>query len=763
MNEDKRTRDGFRAVRATGVFRRGRRGAVAAAIAGRLRAGGSLGAILAGTAAGAALLALWAAPSAASVASTKHNLGSLSPAEVRTSETTEICIFCHTPHNAEPTGPLWNRQASGATYNVYASSTLAATLSPNAPQLGQPTGSSKLCLSCHDGTIAVGAVLNRPGKGQPLATPTPFAVTGPGVDASGLISTTSTSYIGTELRDDHPISFSYNLSYPSNTEIKAPITLPPEVKLDSANMVQCVSCHDPHGTPYPKFLVKTLDGGALCTACHAKRYWNTNPAVHNTSMALWNGTGQNPWKEDLGVAGFTDDTPQLQSCLACHSSHGGVAGKSLLRGTNPVTQTVDGEEWTCLNCHNGNVAAKDIDATLSHLYTHDVKGGYGLHTPSRQLAGDPAREDATNIAANRHVECSDCHNGHAAMSGNHTVGGSFGNIIAPNLLGSWGVKPSPWGAAGTVATNYNIIDFTSTLPGGNNLEGYLCLKCHSYYAYGFNPVNVPSGNADGSLVRQSDPTADFNPSNAGYHPVFAPGKNAPPATANPNWPANGLGLTNTFTYVEFPGIGTRTGFFNVRYDSTITCSDCHASSMPGDPKGPHGSNERWLLTKKEVNAGIGTQKNFCYNCHRRDVYGDEGFIGPEANFSRVPHPVDGLGLNSPFYQTGPGLGNNGNKFLNLCLTCHGGAYDSLNNVMKGIHGSNAAAGSVGGVPTGQALGLRLMNGACVESHTPATTTTGVQMTFRAVNTATDPVCSANYSSFTGNTANYNCNAADCSF
>ncbi|MCP4665925.1 MAG: cytochrome C, partial [Deltaproteobacteria bacterium] len=65
----------------------------------------------------------------------------------------QICLPCHTPHNADTSvtdGPLWNHQVTTvATYTLYTSSTFEATDS------GQPDGRSKLCLSCHDGTVAV--------------------------------------------------------------------------------------------------------------------------------------------------------------------------------------------------------------------------------------------------------------------------------------------------------------------------------------------------------------------------------------------------------------------------------------------------------------------------------------------------------------------------------------------------------------------------------------------------------------------------------
>ncbi len=686
----------------------------------------------------------------ASVAGTKHNFGSLSKADVKTTQNSEICVFCHTPHNSNPANPMWNRDASSATYNIYASQTVSAVL-------GQPTGSSKLCLSCHDGTIALGSMLNLPGKASPGGI---LAVTGPGV-TSGMLTSVSTAFIGTDLSDDHPISFDYSLSYPSNTEIRDSATLPLNVKLDSNGQVQCRSCHDPHGTAYPKMMVEPLDNGAICNTCHDLRYWSTMPSVHSTSTATWNGLGENPFHEDLGVTpDFSDDTPALQSCVACHRSHTGSSGTPLLKGTNPVTQSVDAEEWTCLNCHNGNVAVKDMEPVFNRISKHNVKATVGAHVPSRAASLDPVRESAVNLGGNRHAECADCHNSHGTMPGNHKVGDIDGNIIGPNILGSWGVKPSPWPLAGTAANTYQEVDFTTTTAGFDNLEGYLCLKCHSYYAYGFLPPNAPSGNANGSTLRQSDMTKDFNVNNMSVHPVFASGKNKPPVSANINWPINGLGLSNTFRYVEFTGGGARAGYYNVKHDSMMTCSDCHGSSVSSDPVGPHGSDNKWIL--KNNTTGIGSLQNFCYNCHRRDVYGDQGYVGIYASYSRVSHPPDGLGVASPFYAIGADTGNNSNKFSNLCLTCHGGGYDAVDNVIKGVHGSNGAAGS-----SGDPLGYRMMNGACVESYTRPSTLSGGSIGFRAVAPLTDEVCNKDFSTtpvtISTPQVNYDCNiVADCS-
>src|SRR3954451_17667369 len=91
-----------------------------------------------------------------SVISSKHNLSVSGPGDIKSATETEICIFCHTPHRGTGETPLWNHALSSATYTPYTSSTIKAAV-------GQPTGASKLCLSCHDGTVALGLVNSRSG------------------------------------------------------------------------------------------------------------------------------------------------------------------------------------------------------------------------------------------------------------------------------------------------------------------------------------------------------------------------------------------------------------------------------------------------------------------------------------------------------------------------------------------------------------------------------------------------------------------------
>ncbi len=167
------------------------------------------------------------------------------------SYTSEICNVCHTPHNASATvKPLWNHQMSGETYTLYTSSTLDASVDdPGA------TTSSSLCLSCHDGTVAIDN----------------FGGTTTGADyvTSGLL--------GTDLSNDHPVNFTYNtalsvtdpgLHDPSTQTSGLGGTI--DADLLKSNKVQCASCHNPHDDTIDNFLVKSNATSALCLTCHDK-------------------------------------------------------------------------------------------------------------------------------------------------------------------------------------------------------------------------------------------------------------------------------------------------------------------------------------------------------------------------------------------------------------------------------------------------------------------------------------------------------------
>jgi hypothetical protein len=189
---------------------------------------------------------------------TKHNLSVSGTGTVKSSSETEVCVFCHTPHRAVAATPLWNHELSSeAFYKLYESSTLHA-------KPGQPTGSTRLCLSCHDGTIALGRVVSR-------EAPIPVDNTASG----GKMPRQSRAHLGTDLSGMHPVSIKYTEDIAiADDKLKWPVVDPENrVGLDGDGMVQCTSCHDPHDASrsehYPFWRKDTFD--EVCEVCHGIR------------------------------------------------------------------------------------------------------------------------------------------------------------------------------------------------------------------------------------------------------------------------------------------------------------------------------------------------------------------------------------------------------------------------------------------------------------------------------------------------------------
>lgn len=168
----------------------------------------------------------------------------------------EICICCHTPHNANisvPEAPLWNHQLTTATFQLYSSPTFNG-----ASSITQPSGNSKLCLSCHDGTVAMENF---------------------GTINNGTHFITAGNNLGSDLRNDHPISFIFDASLSTQD----PGLWNPTTHLSGIgngtisqtmlfnNKVECASCHDVHNsTGIAGLLRKTNAASALCLTCHNK-------------------------------------------------------------------------------------------------------------------------------------------------------------------------------------------------------------------------------------------------------------------------------------------------------------------------------------------------------------------------------------------------------------------------------------------------------------------------------------------------------------
>ena len=194
-----------------------------------------------------------------SVVDTKHNLSVSGPGSIRAESETRVCVFCHTPHTAMGMGPLWNKEDPGTVYRTYYSPTLQAF--GGTESRGSINGASKLCLSCHDGTIALGSTLSAG------AIRMQGGVRG--------LPAESKDHLGFDLSGDHPVSFPVTEALIGENNSRGDVPLKSlhqmrnsgSARLDANDMVQCTSCHDAHSNPSGNFLLSP-SVGEICLSCH---------------------------------------------------------------------------------------------------------------------------------------------------------------------------------------------------------------------------------------------------------------------------------------------------------------------------------------------------------------------------------------------------------------------------------------------------------------------------------------------------------------
>lgn len=466
-----------------------------------------------------------------------HNLGPGTTAPISGSRG-DSCSYCHAPHSGLNIG-LWNQKLTTQSYTTYNSTTAKNT--GQQPALGHSTNQ---CLSCHDGTVAVGTTLvygqlmthgsmySQDVFGGNMQTSHPFSMTVPLKDSVDLVGTLASNGTTADASG--------------------------AVRLIQGN-VECISCHNPHVQAKDavslNFLVKDSSSGQLCLACH-------DPArtVNNQVNPLAD------WAVSAHAISTAKVTPQAltgsyatvgaNSCGSCHASHNAASTARLLRGLN---------EQDCIACHNGGSNVSPIPA-YANVFSEYASPKVGHPFPSSTNPHDAA--EGTLLNNNRHATCVDCHSPHGSQV--------VGVFPQPPLI-----RASQKDVIGISAT-----DGTTVLtPAVNQFEN--CLRCHGTSAgkqvlpiYGYFPVRAVAAGDPLNLISQ------FSSSATSSHPVMHARSSA---LAQPSLLANMLQLDGT---TQGRAMGTQ-----------ILCTDCHNSDDNREfggtgSNGPHGSKWTHILERR---------------------------------------------------------------------------------------------------------------------------------------------------------------------
>ena len=549
-----------------------------------------------------------------------HNLTPASGSSLYVPSGNLGCTYCHAPHSGlGGVTPLWNQQLSKATYTPYTSTRYHQTGNTR-PPLGV---TSSLCLSCHDGTVAVGQTAAY-GKVTTVGSWTPGDT------------------FGRDLSSSHPLSLVTPIKDAANLQaslVSSGTTADPlhKVKLINGN-VECTSCHNPHTQSTDpiaqNFLVRDSSNAQMCLACHDPTrlvQGQINP------LSGWTGsihqTATNQVSPDAHVGSYP--TVGVNACNSCHMSHDAVAPARLLRPATPAAPANDPATQDCMTCHNGGTylspAAPNITAEVAKT-GHPLPAGNNFHD-----AAEPAL-----LQNNRHATCVDCHSAHAS---NQVV--TF--PLPPTL------RVSQAGTNGITALD----GVTVLTPAVNQYEN--CLRCHGtstgkqrLIVYGYAPTRVVAG-ADALNI-----IPEFASTSTSSHPVTHDRTSPLP---QPSLLVNMLNQNGTNS-PRLVGV-------------SILCTDCHSSDDNREfggtgPNGPHGSVNSHILERNyqfsqaAVPGGVITNLfpnpdltvsgpySMCAKCHDlTKVVANTSFPQHSLHISQygfscsVCHTAHGMGATSP--------------------------------------------------------------------------------------------------------------------
>ena len=551
------------------------------------------------------------------------------------------CTYCHAPHSGLASGKaLWNQTLSKQVYSLYTSTTYQQTGAQ--PLLG---GDSSLCLSCHDGTVAVGTT-----------------IVGGKVSTTGSMNTTDV--FGTNLQSSHPFSVILpikDVPHLVQTLASKGQTADPTgaIKLINGN-IECTSCHNAHvqakDLVAQYFLAKDSSAGAMCLACHDPNRvvtGQTNPlagwpaSIHATS----NATVQN----------LPYPTLSVNACFSCHSDHNAPGAADVLRGVG---------DQVCLNCHSGAMGAP-TPASLSPMARNmaapppslvgpakamtslNIAGEYNkighpmltANTPVGAQASTRTRAQAQSVSPNTPTQsgCTGCHDPHSVAA---IAVLAAAPAVRASQNGVWGVSEKD--------------GVTIVRPAQYQFQ--TCLRCHAGQSkkftdsskYGYNPVRLASVGDPLNVIPQ------FGASAGSSHPVFRPRSSSLP---QPSLLPSMMNLNGT---AQGRAMGTQ-----------IFCTDCHNSDDNREfggtgPSGPHGSKWEHILERRyELSQAPGPGRPITNLFPNPDLSAN----GPYALCEKC-HNLSNVMHNPSFAQHG--LHINAGFSCSTCHSAHGVGSSSSN-------------------------------------------------------------------------------------
>ena len=384
----------------------------------------------------------------------------------------------------------------------------------------------------------------------------------------------------------------------------------------------CLSCHTstqtkaftpPDGSTETQAISKTdFDAATLTHNYNVTSTFNSDASTFNGNcVKCHNDTMSKTYQSSSGNQFSAHDNPYGRILNPLDSpSPSDPLEEKLCFGCHSTTQNPNaGTNQDYYGVQTMSTAALNVETAFGYAFGHPTPDSSGLHGP-----GETGPDFADG---NRHAECQDCHNVHAAQQGTHD---GSSNLVSNALKGTWGVEPTSWPAAPIPTDNGNVFvapsSFNRVEPATR--EWQICLKCHSNY------TTLPSGNRN--LAEE------LNPNYPSTHGIVEAGKNS---------------YCNTTTLFEPWGSANEAA--SGPNSGIVYCSDCHRSSNSADPEGPHGSNMEHLLVATIVSDDqVGTP--LCDVCHNPYTY----WSGDAAASRYGQHPSSRGGHQKP----------------KGCFTCH---------------------------------------------------------------------------------------------